>query len=140
MRHQCLRGRHRERTRHAEQRHHREHRTGRAQIQERERQQADRAGHVEEVAAREDLAPIVVIRGMAGGQDQQDERQELRQADQAEVQRIRSRRVDLPADRDGLHLHGKRAERARHQVSNERVLVREAQWGRRGTGGHSLLL
>ena len=58
--------------------------------EEREREQAERAGHVEEVAARQDLAPVVVVRGMAGGQDQQDERQELRQTDQAEVQRIRS--------------------------------------------------
>jgi hypothetical protein len=68
-----------------------------------------------------------VIGGVAGGQDQQNERQELRQADEAEIQRIRSRCVDLPADCDGLHLHGQRAEGARQQVSNERLLVRETQ-------------
>jgi len=64
---------------------------------------------------------------MTGGQDQQDERQELRQPDQPEVQGVRSRRVDLPADRDSLHLHCERAEAARDQVSKERGLVRKAE-------------
>jgi hypothetical protein len=134
-----LRRGHREGARDAEQGHHCEHRTGRVHAQNRERQQGEGARHVEEVAARQDLAPVVVIGGVACGQDQQDERQELRQSDQAEIQRVRSRRVDLPADGDGLHLHGERAERTRHQVADERVLVREIRWGRRGTGGHSLL-
>jgi len=39
-------------------------------------------------------------------------RQELRQADEPEVQRIARHLVDLPADRDGLHLHRERREEA----------------------------
>jgi hypothetical protein len=56
--HERLRRRHRERTRHAEQRHHCEHRSDGVYAEHREREQRNRAHHVEEVAARENPAAI----------------------------------------------------------------------------------
>jgi len=52
-------------------------------------------------------------------QDQQNERQELRQPDQAEVEWATGDLVDLPADGDRLHLHGQRTEETREDVARE---------------------
>jgi hypothetical protein len=56
---------------------------------------------------------------MARGQHQQHERQELRETDQAEVERLAGDRIHLPADRDRLHLHGNRREQSRRQEAHE---------------------
>ena len=53
------------------------------------------------------------------GSDQQHERQELRQADEPEVERIARDLVHLPADRHGLHLHGERRDEARRDEARE---------------------
>ena len=95
---------------------------------EREREQCERAEELERDAEREDQRAVVPVRDVARGQHQQHERQELRQADEAEVERIAGDRVDLPADRDRLHLHGDRGEQPRRQEAHEvRVFQQPAE-------------
>ena len=54
---------------------------------------------------------------MPGGQDQQDEGQELGESDQAKVERVAGGAEDLPADRDRLDLGGRGDDEARHDVA-----------------------
>ena len=74
---------------------------------------------LERDAEREDQRAIAPIGDMTRGQHQQHERQKLRQADQAEVERIARDRVNLPADGDRLHLHGDRSQEPRRQEARE---------------------
>ncbi len=96
-------------------------------MQQREREQQDRADHVEEVAASHDAAAVVMIGNVPGGQDQNDERQKLRQPDPAQVQGIVSRGIDLPAHRHGLHLHRQRSEASSDKIANEVVLAPQSR-------------
>ena len=89
-----------------------------------EGEQQQRAEQFEREAAGQDARAIAPVRHLPRRQHQQHERQELRQADQAEVERVARDRVDLPADRDGLHLHGDGHRDARRQVARE-IAVRE---------------
>jgi hypothetical protein len=56
------------------------------------------------------------IAWVAGQQGQRQERRELRQPDQAEVEQLAGGLIHLPADRHALHLDGQRAEHARRQI------------------------
>ncbi len=77
-----------------------------------EHEQQQRAHEHQAVATQQDAPSVVRIGEVPGRQDQQHERQELREPDQAEVEWLARDLVDLPADRDGLHLHRDRAEEA----------------------------
>ncbi len=112
-------GRHGERAGDAEQHHHGEHRPRGIETARRERQQQQCAQALEREARGEDAAAVEAVRDVARRQHQQHERQELRQPDQTEVERIARDRVDLPADRHGLHLHRERREEARREEERE---------------------
>jgi hypothetical protein len=95
----------------------------------RECEQEQRTDELERDADREDHRAIAPVCDMTRGQHEQHERQELRQADQAEVERIVRDRVNLPADGDGLHLHGDRRKEPRGQETREiRVGEKPAEW------------
>ena len=133
---QRLAGRHREGARNAEQHHHREHRPRRLEAVRSEREQQQRAGALEREARRQDAAPVAAVGEVTGRQDQQHERQELRQADQPQVERIARDRVDLPADGHGLHLHGQRGQEARGKEAGE-LAIGEQCAARIGRGVHA---
>ena len=57
---------------------------------QREGQQQHRADDFDDVARREDQPPVEAVRDLSGRQHQHDERQELRESDQTEIERIRS--------------------------------------------------
>jgi hypothetical protein len=96
---------------------------------ERERKQCQRAEKLERDAQRENAHAVVPVRDVPGGQDKQHERQELRETDESEVERIARDRIHLPADRDGLHLHRDRCEQPRREEAREgRVLEQPAEW------------
>ena len=82
-------------------------------------------------AEREDPPAVARVRQVPGRQDQQHERQELRQPDQPEVERVARDLVDLPADRDGLHLHGEGGEEARREEEGEVAIAQDRQARRR---------
>ncbi len=125
VRHDRLPRRHRERARDAEHDHHREYRPGDGEPGQREREQRERAQALERDAQCEDARAVAAIGDVACGQHQQHERQELGQANQAEVERLAGDRVDLPADRDRLHLHRDRREQPRRQEAHEARVVEE---------------
>ena len=95
--------------------------TGRAESRPRagEHEQQQRAEALEREAGSEDAAAVAAVGEVPGRQDQQHERQELRQADEPEVERIARDLVHLPADRHGLHLHGERGDEARRDEARE---------------------
>ena len=74
-----------------------------------EGEQRDRAERFDGEADRHDRAPPEAVGDRAGDEHEQQRRQELRQADKAEIERVARQVVDLPADRDGLDLHGEAA-------------------------------
>ena len=129
VRQQRLSGRHRERTRDAEQQHHAEHRQCTLQSAQREREQQQRAQALERIAGGDDAPPIVVVGDVTGRQHEHDEGQELRESNQAQVERIARDFVDLPADRDRLGLHRERREQARAEVQREFALAQHLESG-----------
>ena len=52
----------------------------------------------------QDAAPIETVGNVSRDQHQQKRRNELREADEAKVERAIRQRIDLPADADGEHL------------------------------------
>jgi len=109
----------------AEQRHDGEHRRSFGHAAQRDREQQQRAEALERVAERDDTAPVAAVREMPCRQDECDERQELRQTDQPEIERITRNLVHLPADRDRLHLHRKRAEQSRDEIQAEIAVAQD---------------
>jgi hypothetical protein len=79
-----------------------------------------------------------MICGVAGRQDQRNERNELRQPDQAEIERIAGDVVHLPAHRDDLDLRGKRGEKARGDEAQDVGMAQYALRLRAQTG-HEML-
>ena len=69
----------------------------------------------------------MVVGDVSRRQDQQHERQELRKADQPEVERVARDLVDLPADGDRLHLHGQRREEARREEEREVAIAQDGE-------------
>src|SRR5262249_41165556 len=61
-------------------------------------------GRLGELTDRGDEAPVVAVRDLADDQGEQHDRRELREADQAEVERAAGQVVELPADRDPQHV------------------------------------
>jgi hypothetical protein len=100
VRQQCLSGRHLEGTRDSEQGHDRKDRCRLGQPAKHDREQEQRTDAFERITGRHDSAAIPAVGKMPGRQDRQDKGQELRQADQTEVERIARDFVYLPADRD----------------------------------------
>ena len=66
------------------------------------------AERVHDKRQRHDEAAVVAVGDGAGGEHEHEHRQELREADQPEIERIVRDVVDLPADGDALDLHGER--------------------------------
>jgi hypothetical protein len=66
---------------------------------------------------------------VAGHQDQHDGRGELGQPDQPEIERVFGQRVDLPADRDRLHLQRDRGGDPRQPIERERPVVPKGMRG-----------
>ena len=123
-----LRGGHRERARSAEQHQHHEHRPHRAAVHTCVKPSSSAAQtHFDDVARCENEFAIVAVRDLSGRQHQHDERHELREADQAEVERIVRDRVHLPADRDALHLHRERRDEPRDEIQREVAVLQRPQ-------------
>ena len=70
-------------------------------------------------ADRHDGAAAKAVGDRAGDEHEQQRRKELREADEAEVERIAGQVVDLPADRDRLDLHGEARGEPRQPVFHE---------------------
>ena len=72
-----------------------------------------------------DDAAVDEVEHLAGDDRHRNQRKELDQADEPEIERVAGEIVDLPADRHALHHEGAVGEGARHQNStNERWRVR----------------
>src|SRR6266540_3793309 len=76
-------------------------------------------GGLGDVTDGHDGAPVVSVSRLPGGEGQDDGRDELRETDEPEVERAAGQRVELPAHRDGLHVHGERGEDARAPEQGE---------------------
>jgi hypothetical protein len=74
---------------------------------------------------------------VARDQEQENAREELGQADEAEIQRPLRDFVDLPADRDRLHLPGKYDEETRQLEKNETGISKSDSPGGSGILGCS---
>jgi hypothetical protein len=73
---------------------------------------------------------------MAGDEKKENAREELHEADESQVERALSDFVDLPRDRDGLHLHGNNHARASSLKEQEIWMVESgAAVGSRGVFG-----
>ena len=79
-----------------------------ARVGQREQQQSERAERLQRQAPCHDEAAVEAVGGKPRHQHQQQGRQELRQANVAEIQRIARDVINLPAHRDRHDLHGKR--------------------------------
>ncbi len=90
---------------HAEQHHDREHRPDNLEAGVGEGEQQHSAEYFGGVTEGQDQPSIPTIGNLARNQDQRQKRHELREADEAQVERIMRDRVDLPSHRDALHLH-----------------------------------
>ena len=71
------------------------------------------------VAANQDFAAIENVGDMTRQEEEHDAGEELRQADEAEVEGALGDFVDLPANGNGLHLRGEDDEEARHLKHQE---------------------
>ena len=89
---------------------------------EREQGGADRLDHL---AGSGNGAAVEMIGGLADHQRQHDDGKELHQADQAEVERIVGEIVELPTDRDRLHLVGAAGRGAGAPEQHERAMAQQ---------------
>ena len=111
--------RHAESPGNSEQHHHGKHRPDDLEPSVGEDQQQHRAQHFGGVTERQDQAPVEAIGDLPGNQDQRQERHELREPYEAQVQRIVRDRVDLPSHGDALHLHGERGKETGEKETRE---------------------
>ena len=81
----------------------------------------------DDIARRENRFSIVAVRDLSGRQHQHDERQELREPDQAEIERILGDRIHLPAHRDALHLYRERGDEPRDEIQREVAMLQRTQ-------------
>ena len=88
-------------------------------------EQADRHDRVERDRHREHGAPRVPVGEVSCRECEQRQRQEHREPDEAEVERIAIDRVDLPPDRDERHLD---RERGRHRGDDVEREVPIPKW------------
>jgi hypothetical protein len=89
---------------------------------EREQGGTNRLDHL---AGARNGAAVEMIGGLADRQRQHDDGKELHQADQAEVERIVGEVVELPADRDRLHLVGAAGRGAGAPEQHERAMAQQ---------------
>ena len=71
-----------------------------------------------------------MVGDMARDEHEEERRQELREADEPEVERTPGQRVDLPADGDGEHLVRDHREYAREPEQHERALAHQCRLAR----------
>ena len=96
-------------------------------------EQPDHDGHVERGRDREQRPPRKAIRQVTGRQGEERQRDEHRQPDEPEVERIAVNRVDLPADRDERHLD--REPRREHDAEEDNeIAVPKRRVAARGVG------
>ena len=93
----------------------------------------ERGQRLADLADAGDHAAVEQIEHLSGNDRHRDQRKELHEADEAEIERIVGQGVDLPADRHPLHHEGAVGERARAPEQHERAVARQ---GRVGGGGH----
>jgi hypothetical protein len=107
-----------------------------ARTRQGQRQQQQRRDHLADVASGQDEAAIDAIGDLAGRQREQRHRQEHRQPDIAERQRIAGDVVDLPAHGHGLHVHAQPREET---AAEEQAQVADGEdvGGRRLGIGHA---
>jgi hypothetical protein len=101
-------------------------RSGRGKERERGRRDA-----LHEPAPADDAPPVAAIGDMTDDEHQRDRGQELREPDEAEVERAPGELVDLPAHRDGLHLVGEYRADPRKPVLPERAMLENGRGGGR---------
>jgi hypothetical protein len=106
VRQQCLAGRLIECPCDAEHHHNSEDRRGVAHFGDDKRQEAGGAHGQQQVGEQLQPAAVVSVRGVSRREDQDDERQELREPDEAQVEGIARRAEYLPAHRHRLDLRG----------------------------------
>jgi hypothetical protein len=131
MRHQvfqhCLRRRHHERARAAKDHQDREHGPDDGAAAPREQQQQGAGEQLGAEAPDNDVAPIMGVGDMAGPEDQDQERRELRQPDQAQRKQAVRHLVDLPANCDALHLHRQGAEDTGREVQRQVTVAQDGK-------------
>lgn len=98
---------------------------------ERARQrQRQRDKGLDALAEPQDAAPIIAVGDLPDDERQRETRHELRQSDQPQIERAARQRIDLPADRHGLHLEGDGGRDPRPPKEPERPMPPQ-----RGRGG-----
>jgi len=116
---QCLHRRHLERARDTD---HEDQREDRMRGQRRVRTadaQAECRERLDEHACLQHAAPIEVIGDVTCDEHEEERGNELRKADEPEIERASGQRVDLPADADGEHLVREHREYAREPEQDE---------------------
>jgi hypothetical protein len=111
--------RHEECTRGAEEGEDAEHRQHTLAAEHRESEQQQAAQHRDNVAQHDDASPVIAIGDLSGEQHERDERRELCEADESEIEQAPRDRIDLPADRDALYLRGDVSEKAGAEKQSE---------------------
>ena len=96
----------------SEQNQHRVNRENRARPKSRQNQKKNKTQTKPHVAANQDFAAVENVGDVARQEEEHDTGEELRQADEAEVEGALGDFVDLPADGDGLHFEGEHDEAA----------------------------
>ena len=107
----------------AEQAEHQEDRAGTAQSAHGQQQDRQRAERLEERRQRHDQPASETVGGCTRHQHQQQRRQELDDADEAEIERIAGEVVDLPADGDRDDLGRKGRQKPRRPEAQEGAMA-----------------
>ena len=107
------------RTNDAQKNHHGVDRIDRAHPRQNGEQQQAGADSKPNVAGDQQLAAVQAVRRVTRDQKQQNARQELRQTHQSQVERPLRDFVDLPADRNRLHLQARNNAKARQLVGRK---------------------
>ena len=87
-----------------------------------------------ELAGQQDGAVVVAVGDVADQQRQHQHRHELREPEQAEIERAAGQRIELPADRHHQHLERQDRDDPADPVEGEGAM---AEHRRRGGGGHT---
>ena len=116
---QRRRGRSVKGARHAEQRQHGEDRQRTDEAAQRQEQKDERTACLDHRRQRHDQAAAEAVGDDAGDQHQQQRRQELDDADNAEIEGIARQIIDLPADGDGHDHGGEGGEETRRPIAQE---------------------
>ena len=113
-----------------------EDRAGAAQAADGQQQDRQRAERLEEDGQRHDQPAPEAVGGGARHQHQQQRRQELDDADEAEIERIAGEVVDLPADRDRDDLGRKGRQEPRRPEAQESAMAEGSVALVDGVSGH----